>query len=91
MFVDKYILISGHLSSKKAITLLNLETLKESMMMLRQKFPDHEIICGIDANIFVECFNSEIHMFPSEKNTFTTYKKRTAMQAQSLKAEIAVK
>jgi hypothetical protein len=61
------------------------------MKLLREKFPHLDIICGCDANTFLESFDSNIHIFPEDKNTFTTLKKRTSMQTQSAKAEQVVK
>lgn len=61
------------------------------MKILQEKFPHLDIICGCDANSFLESFDSKIHIFPQDKNTFTTLKKRTYMQAQSAKAEQVVK
>ena len=91
MFLDNYFLISGHLNSKKAQNEENVKDLVSIMPVIIEKFSDFEIISGLDANSFIKPFNEKIYMFPDIKDIFTTVKKRTSMQVQTLKAETLVK
>lgn len=64
MIVDNYILLSGHLSAKKYLTPENIQMEKSSLMMLKKKFPNYNIICGCDANGFVSHFSNHFNIFP---------------------------
>ena len=51
------------------------------------------IIAGVDANHYISQENQpvpNIEIFPSNKNDFTTNKKRSYLQAQLKKADVAV-
>lgn len=50
---DNYILISGHLSSKKEKNQKQVEEMKVSLNVMRQKCKDKEIVVGADTNSFV--------------------------------------
>lgn len=64
VLADKYILISGHLSSSKSLNQENIKTLKKGFEMLKEKHPDYEVICGVDANSFLGEFNPSINVYP---------------------------
>lgn len=88
ILADKYILIAGHLSSSKSLNDENVKTLKKGLEMLREKHPNYDVICGVDANSFLGEFNPNINAYPKEKEECTSLKMRTSMQTQSSKAEI---
>lgn len=57
------------------------------MPIIKQKFKDLDVICGMDANSYIHPFDKDIFMFPDSAEIFTTVKKRTSMQVQTSKAE----
>lgn len=62
--------------------------MKDSLIVLKKKFPQKHIIVGADTNSYVD--NSDLKQFniyPNSKDTFTTCKKRTHMQPQFNKAD----
>lgn len=87
MFLDDLFLISGHLNSKKAENEVNVKEVKTIVPVLLQKYPDHDIIIGMDANSYIEPFHKCMNMFPELEKQYTSIKKRTSMQVQSSKAE----
>ena len=91
MFLDTYMLISGHLNSKKEENAANVRDLVKIMPVVLEKYPEFEVICGMDANSFIKPFDERLHLFPDSEEQFTSIKKRTAMQVQSSKAEKLVK
>lgn len=91
MLVDNYILICGHLASKKVENEKNVKDLKEMLPILREKFPNYDIICGCDCNTFVPSVSSHYNVYPSNNDQFTTLKKRTWLQVQFSKADVVAK
>ena len=87
MFLDNYFLISGHLNSKKAENEVNVKQLQTIMPVLIEKYPEFEIICGMDANSYIAPFDKRLNMFPDKAEIYTCVKKRTSMQVQTSKAE----
>lgn len=53
MVIDNYILISAHLTSKVERNLLQIKELKDGLLKLKEKLPDHDIILGGDLNSFL--------------------------------------
>ena len=90
MFLDDYFMISGHLNSKKEKNQENVKDLQKIMPTIVERYPELDIICGMDANSYIEPFDKRIFMFPDSPDIFTTIKKRTSMQVQSKKAELLV-
>lgn len=86
-FADNLILMSGHLSSKKQKNEGQVEEVLYSINRLKELFPKHEIIVGIDANAFIkpEKFGS-FSIYPNKPEIHTTMKKRTWLQPQVKKA-----
>lgn len=50
MFIDDLILISSHISSKKEKNTQQVQMVYDDLTKLQQKFPQHKIILGVDAN-----------------------------------------
>ena len=65
MAADKYILISGHLSSKDNVNSENVRDLKAGIQLLKTKMPGYEVIIGADINSFLGNFNKDVKVFPS--------------------------
>ena len=57
MFLDNYFLISGHLNSKKAENQVNVKELQTVMPIIMEKYPEYDVICGMDANSFIAPFS----------------------------------
>lgn len=91
MVVDSYIIISSHLGSKDYENVVHVKELKQALPELKAKFPKMDIILAGDLNSFLEPFASEFNLFPNNKDTITTVKKRTFTQGQYSKADKTVK
>lgn len=48
--------------------------------------PDYEVIIGADINSFLGTFNTDVIVFPSVSEKYTSLKMRTSMQTQTKKA-----
>lgn len=48
--------------------------------------PDYEVIIGADINSFLGTFNTDVTVFPSVSEKYTSLKMRTSMQTQTKKA-----
>lgn len=86
MAADKFILISGHLSAKDNVNSENVRDLKAGIQLLKSKMPDYEVIIGADINSFLGTFNTDVIVFPSVSEKYTSLKMRTSMQTQTKKA-----
>lgn len=52
--IDKYIFVSGHLSSKETKNPGEVKALKEILKKMKEDFPEYVIVVGIDANSYVD-------------------------------------
>lgn len=59
--------------------------------MLKDKFPEFNIISGCDINSFLPSFDNSFHLYPENITQSTVVKKRTSMQVQSNKSEVVSK
>lgn len=57
MVVDQFLLICGHLASKKSENEKNVKSLKTILPIVRSKFCSYEIICGCDCNAYIDNFS----------------------------------
>ena len=88
MVVGEYILLSGHLSSKKEKNEANVRQMKQSLQGIVAAHPGHHIICGADVNSYLQKWEEGLHVYPSDNSQPTTLKKRTHAQVQRKKAEV---
>ena len=91
MFIDQYILIGVHLSSSDKKNKPQVVDLLRAIKRLKQSSPHSHIICGGDVNSFIGCdheeWDEQFQMYPKERASLTTSKKRTRTQAQWKKAD----
>jgi len=64
-----------------------MEAMKQSLLMLKKKFPSYEIICAGDANNPVTHFSSEFSIYPENATKYTSLKKRSFLQTQYTKSD----
>ena len=100
LFTDKnFLIISSHLKGKKEVNVQQSKEMFEVLKHINSGKPELDnlkVIVGMDANNFLNkdiLFKGEskvFHMAPDHKDTPTTIKKRSFMQAQLKKAGDAV-
>jgi hypothetical protein len=95
VFVDNFILISGHLSSKKEKNGDQIVQMIQSLTALHNLYPMCQILIGCDANSFApgtysekykEGLPSNMYIYPNRTQDYTTSKERTFLQPQVNKA-----
>ena len=64
MFLDSYFLISGHLNSKKAENAADVKDLMKILPIVKEKFKEFDLICGMDTNSYIPPFDKEIFLYP---------------------------
>lgn len=91
LLVDNIILINAHLSSGKEKNGPQIESLKQTLLTLKQQKSNYHIILGGDLNSFLAPnpdFDKVFNMYPRGKDDITTIKMRTMAQGQYEKGNI---
>ena len=87
----KYLIISGHLSSKQEKYFEQAARMFEILNKIVKDHKDIQIILGIDCNHFMNPEKyTEFNITPNVETQSTTIKKRTAIQVQSKKTNLIV-
>lgn len=88
MGIGKFLLISGHASSKKEKNEKQIAQIKSDLELMARKLPNHHIVLGMDANNGDFEPPKGFRCFPEKSDVNTVYKMRTHMQVQTKKAGV---